>query len=117
MYELMKDNHKSVKKLAKELALKDYKPVMILKLSKDTTATMGTKIKGLSTEISKETGYVVLVFPNEPETTAEIISIYGAERVDIDTLKEYIYGKDNNKLFETPYTKIREIINKRNEEK
>ena len=112
----MEDKYKSIKKLAKELALEDYKPVMILKLSKEATISMGTKIKGLSAEISKETGYVVLVFPNEPETHAEIISIYGAERVDIDTLKEYIYGKDD-KLFETPYTKIREIINKRNEDK
>ena len=62
MYELMKDNHKSIKKLAKELALEDYKPVMILKLSKEATLTVGDNIRGWSKQISKETGYTVLGF-------------------------------------------------------
>jgi hypothetical protein len=54
------------------------------------------------------------VFPNENETSAKIISIYGSERVDIDSLKEYIYTKyDKNDLKDTPYTKIKDIVNRK----
>ena len=112
----MENKYTSVKKIAKELALEEYKPVMILKLSNQATIAIGN-LKEFTKKITEETGYTTLVFPNENETSGKIISIYDSERVDIDTLKEYIYGKDNNKLFETPYSKIKEIINKRNEKK
>ena len=115
MYELMDNKYTTVKKMAKELALEDYKPVMILKLSKQTTITIGN-LKEFSERISKETGYTTLVFPNENETSAKIISIYESKSVDIETLKQYIYTKyDKDDLKDTPYTKIKDIVNRKNE--
>ena len=51
----MDNKYTTVKKMAKELALEDYKPVMILKLSKQTTITIGN-LKEFSERISKERG-------------------------------------------------------------
>jgi hypothetical protein len=111
----MDNKYTTVKKMAKELALEDYKPVMILKLSKQTTITIGN-LKEFSERISKETGYTTLVFPNENETSAKIISIYESKSVDIETLKQYIYTKyDKDDLKDTPYTKIKDIVNRKNE--
>ena len=111
----MDNKYTTVKKMAKELALEDYKPVMVLKLSKQTTITIGN-LKEFSERISKETGYTTLVFPNENETSAKIISIYESTSVDIDTLKQYIYTKyDKDDLKDTPYTKIKDVVNRKNE--
>eukprot|EP01050_Picozoa_sp_SAG11_P001451 SAG11_NODE_62_length_19006_cov_6.513143_22_plen_111_part_00 len=109
----MENKYTSVKKIAKELALEEYKPVMILKLSKQATLAIGN-LKKFTQKITEETGYTILVFPNEKETSGQIISIYDAERVDIDILKEYIYGKyGNNDLTDTPYTKIKDMVGKK----
>jgi|TARA_R110001583_G_scaffold54736_5_gene167135 hypothetical protein len=111
----MDNKYTTVKKMAKELALEDYKPVMVLKLSKQTTITIGN-LKEFSERISKETGYTTLVFPNENETSAKIISIYESKSVDIETLKQYIYTKyDKDDLKDTPYTKIKDVVNRKNE--
>jgi len=111
----MDNKYTTVKKMAKELALEDYKPVMVLKLSKQTTTTIGN-LKEFSEKISKESGYTTLVFPNENETSAKIISIYESKSVDIETLKQYIYTKyDKDDLKDTPYTKIKDIVNRKNE--
>jgi len=113
VYELMENKYTTVKKMAKELALEDYKPVMILKLSKQSTITIGN-LKEFTKRVTEETGYIVLVFPNENETSGKIISIYDSERVDIDVLKEYIYGKYGaDELTDRPYTKIKDFIKKK----
>jgi hypothetical protein len=54
-----------------------------------------------------------MVIPNEKETTAKIISVCGAEVVEIDRLMEYIYGKfeDSVDLKTTPFSKIKERVN------
>jgi cupin superfamily acireductone dioxygenase involved in methionine salvage len=109
----MENKYITVKKIAKELALEDYKPVMILKLSKQATMTIGD-LKEFVQKITKETGYTTLVFPNENETSGKIISIYDSEKVDIDVLKEYIYGKyGDDELTDTPYTKIKDLVGKK----
>jgi hypothetical protein len=109
----MENKYTTVKKIAKELALEDYKPVMILKLSKQATRAI-VDLKEFIKKITEETGYTTLVFPNENETSGKIISIYDSERVDIDTLKEYIYGKYGNEdLTDTPYTKIKDMIGRK----
>jgi len=110
----MENKYTSVKKIAKELALEDYKPVMVIKLSKETTRTV-VNLKEFTKRITEETGYTTLTFPNENETSAKIISIYESERVDIDTLKEYIYGKyGDDELIDTPYTKIKDMVSRKN---
>ena len=109
----MENKYTSVKKIAKELALEEYKPVMILKLSNQATIAIGN-LKEFTRKITEETGYTTLVFPNENETSGKIISIYDSEMVDIDTLKEYIYGKYGNEdLTDTPYTKIKDMLDRK----
>tara|TARA_R110001583_G_C5440966_1_gene389854 strand:- start:149 stop:481 length:333 start_codon:yes stop_codon:yes gene_type:complete len=109
----MENKYTTVKKIAKELALEDYKPVMVLKLSKQATIAI-VDLKEFIKKITQETGYTTLVFPNENETSGKIISIYDSEMVDIGTLKEYIYGKYGNEdLTETPYTKIKDMLNRK----
>ena len=105
-------------RISNELLLETYKPVMILKLSRHATSALDgdLKLKQLGDKIMEKTGYTVLVFPNEETTSAEIISVCGSRMTDIDEIKEYIYKKnDESNFIDTPFTTIKNIIEKRNE--
>ena len=105
-----------INKIINELSLEKYKPVMILKLSANATRSIGEGLKQLGDDIMKKTGYPVLIFPNEEITSGEVVSVCESRILDIDEIKEYIYKKnEESNLRETPFTTIKNIIEKRNE--
>jgi len=97
--------------IANELLLERYKPVMVIQLSRDTTNKLSNKLKEWSEDISKKTGYEVLVFPDEKNTSVNIVSVCGAEIKNLKDLQEYGEKKDKSlKLKDTPFTTIKDII-------
>ena len=116
MPKLMEEKKNEINKISNELSLEKYKPVMVLKLSRNATSSLGKDLKELGNNIMEKTGYPVLVFPNEEVTSGEIISVCESRIVEMDKIKEYIYEKNEESNFtETPFTTIKNIIEKRNE--
>ena len=103
------------KRITNELLLETYKPLLLIKLSPSTTIRLGDTIEKFALDISEKSGYEVLTFPNEEETDIKVVSICESESIDISELKEYIYSKyKSKKLIDTPFTTIKDIIEKRN---
>jgi len=101
-------------RIANELLLEKYMPVMVVTLSRKTTVTLSDKLKDFALDLSKKTGYEVLLFPDEDKTSVDIISVCGNKQIEIDNLKEYVYGKYRNpEEEEIPYTKIIDRLNKK----
>ena len=75
------------------------------------------KLKTFALDLSDKTNYEVLLFPDEDITSVEIVSVCNTEKLDIENIKEYVYGKYEKKenLKDTPYTKAKDFINKKNE--
>ena len=102
--------------LVNELILEKYKPVMVIQLSRNTTNKLSNKLKKWAEDISRQTGYEVLVFPDEKNTSVKIVSVYGTETETLENLKEFIEKKDNTtKLKNTPFTTIKDIIKNKDE--
>ena len=101
-------------RIANELLLEKYMPVMIVNLSRKTTVTLSDKLQDFALDLSKKTGYEVLLFPDEDKTSVNIISVCNHKQVEIDNLREYVYGKYKKPEEEViPYTKITDRINKK----
>ena len=104
-------------RIANELLLEKYMPVMVVTLSRKTTITLSDKLKQFALDLSTKTGYEVLLFPDEDKTSVNIISVCGHQQIEIDDLKEYVYGKYKNRVEEEiPYTKITDRLNKKQED-
>ena len=98
--------------LVNELILEKYKPVMVIQLSRNTT----NKLKEWGEDISKQTGYEVLVFPDEKDTSVKIVSVYGTEMDTLENINEYIEKKEKPpRLKNTPFTTIKDIIKNKDE--
>ena len=114
----MKEKITNTEIIANELLLEKYRPIMVVKLSKTTTLKLTNKLKEFALDISDKTGYEVLLFPDEKDTSVNLISVCNTETENIDNLRKYIYDKyANSKLEDTPFTTIKDRIKKSNEEK
>jgi hypothetical protein len=100
-------------RIANDLLLEKYMPVMVVTLSRKTTITLSDKLKEFALDLSTKTGYEVLLFPDEDKTSVNIISVCNHRQVEIDDIKEYVYGKYKSDVKEEiPYTKITDRLNK-----
>ena len=112
----MKKNITKTEIIANELLLERYKPIMIIHLSRTTTQKLSNKLKQFAEDISKQTRYEVLVFPDEKDTSVKIVSVCGTETENIKDLKKYIYDKyEKPQPKTTPFTTIKDIIKDKNE--
>ena len=101
-------------RIANELLLEKYMPVMVVTLSRKTTVTLSDKLKDFALDLSKKTGYEVLLFPDEDKTSVNIISVCNHKQIEFDNLREYVYGKyEKSGEGDIPYTKITDRINKK----
>ena len=83
----------NTKILANELLMEKYKPVMVIKLSKNTTLRLISRLKEFAMDIREKTHYEVLIFPDEEKTEVEIVSICKSEYQEIESIKNYIYKR------------------------
>ena len=108
----------NTERLANELLIEKYRPIMVIKLSKSTTLRVGSDLEKFALDISEKSGYEVLTFPEEDKTEIEIVSVCNSKFVEVEEIKNYIYEKYNNKFLDSsPYKKVKDFIKKRNEEK
>ena len=106
----------NTERIANELLLEKYRPLMVVKLSKSTTLRIGADIEKFALDISDKSGYEVLVFPDENKTEIEIVSVCNAEFLELEEIKNYIYKKYENTLLDnSPYKKVKDLIKKKNE--
>jgi len=110
----MSKNITNTERIANELLLEKYRPLMIVKLSKSTTLRIGGDVEKFALDISDKSGYEVLIFPEEDKTEIEIVSVCNSNFVEVEEIKNYIYEKYENKLLHnSPYKKVKDFINKK----
>jgi len=112
----MSKNITNTERIANELLLEKYKPLMIVKLSTKATSNLKGKLKEFALDISKKTKYEVLIFPDEDITEVKIVSVCTSETIKLEDLQKEIYGKEKDKLKNTPYTSIKDKIKEKNEQ-
>ena len=84
----MEDNLKETKKVANELLLEKYEPILVIKLIRIPPVE---ELQAFASKIQKDFGYQTLVLPGELETTVDIISVCKSESTEIEELKEKVY--------------------------
>ena len=107
----------NTERIANELLLEKYRPLMVVKLSKPTTLRIGD-LEKFALDLSDKSGYEVLLFPDEEDTDIKIVSVCDSEFKDIEELKSYIYKRyETTLLSNSKYTKVKDYIKKdKNEE-
>ena len=107
----MIDNLKETKKIANELLLEKYEPILVIKLIRVPPVD---ELQAFASKIQKDFGYQTLVLPGELETTVDIVSVCKTESIGISELKEKVYKTCRllEKELETPieFKTAKEII-------
>jgi len=91
----MTDTLKETKKIANELLLEKYEPILVIKLIRVPPVD---ELQAFASKIQKDFGYQTLVLPGELETSVDIISVCKTQSMEIDNLKEMVY--DSCKVLE-----------------
>ena len=84
----MTDKLENTKKIANELLLEKYEPILVIKLIRIPPVD---ELQAFASKIQKDFGYQTLVLPGELETTVDIISVCKSESTEIEELKEQVY--------------------------
>ena len=84
----MTDKLENTKKIANELLLEKYEPILVIKLIRIPPVD---ELQAFASKIQKDFGYQTLVLPGELETTVDIISVCNSESMEIEDLKEEVY--------------------------
>tara|TARA_B100001094_G_C18146857_1_gene781296 strand:+ start:1347 stop:1688 length:342 start_codon:yes stop_codon:yes gene_type:complete len=84
----MTDKLENTKKIANELLLEKYEPILVIKLIRIPPVE---ELQAFASKIQKDFGYQTLVLPGELETTVDIISVCKSESTEIEELKEQVY--------------------------
>ena len=89
----MEDKLKETKKIANELLLEKYEPILVIKLIRIPPVD---ELQAFASKIQKDFGYQTLVLPGEIETSVDIISVCKTKSKDIDELKDMVYKSCKN---------------------
>ena len=111
----MTKNITNTERIANELLLEKYKPLMVIKLSNNATNNLQNKLEKFALDVSKKTKYEVLIFPNEEKTEVKIVSVCGAENISLEELQKQVYKKNVNKNSNTVFTTIKEKLKRKND--
>ena len=84
----MTDKLENTKKIANELLLEKYEPILVIKLIRIPPVD---ELQAFASKIQKDFGYQTLVLPGELETTVDIVSVCKSESTEIKELKEQVY--------------------------
>lgn len=100
----------NTERIANELLLEKYKPLMVVKLSHKATNNLQGKLEEFALNISKKTKYEVLLFPDEDITEVKIVSVCNSEKMDLKDLQKKVYNKNKDKLKNTPFTTVKDKV-------
>ena len=84
----MADTLKETKKIANELLLEKYEPILVIKLIRVPPVD---ELQAFASKIQKDFGYQTLVLPGEIETSVEIVSVCKSDSTEIEILKNKVY--------------------------
>ena len=84
----MTDKLEETKKIANELLLEKYEPILVIKLIRIPPVD---ELQAFASKIQKDFGYQTLVLPGEIETSVDIVSVCKADSTEIETLKNKVY--------------------------
>ena len=84
----MTDKLEETKKIANELLLEKYEPILVIKLIRIPPVE---ELQAFASKIRKDFGYQTLVLPGELETSVDIISVCKTQSMEIDNLKEMVH--------------------------
>ena len=76
----------NTERIANELLIEKYRPIMVIKLSKSTTLRVGSDLEKFALDISEKSGYEVLLLPDEDKTEIEIVSVCNSEFVVLEAV-------------------------------
>ena len=79
---------KNTKRIANELLLEKYEPILVIKLIRIPPVD---ELQAFASKIQKDFGYQTLVLPGELETAVEIVSVCKTQSTEIETLREKVY--------------------------
>jgi len=81
----------NTEKIANELLIEKYEPIMVLKLNIDYISGMNdSELKDKAKNVSEHTGYKVLLLPTSGESDAKIIGVCGTQQFDMHELQGII---------------------------
>ena len=82
----------NTEKIANELLIEKYEPILVLKLNIDYIGGMDdTELKDKTKDVSEHTGYKVLLLPTSGENDAKIIGVCGTQQFDMHELQGIIF--------------------------
>ena len=110
----MTKNISNTERIANELLLEKYKPLMVIKLSNNATRNLMGKLEDFALDINKKTNYEVLIFPNEEKTEVNIVSVCNSEKISLEELQKQIYSREKKKSNDIPFTTIKEKLKEKN---
>tara|TARA_R110000824_G_scaffold127856_2_gene288483 strand:+ start:224 stop:592 length:369 start_codon:yes stop_codon:yes gene_type:complete len=85
----MADKLKETKKIANELLLEKYEPILVIKLIRIPPVE---ELQAFALKIQKDFGYQTLVLPGEIETSVDIVSVCKTDVGEIKELRDKVMG-------------------------
>jgi hypothetical protein len=85
----MSDKLKETKKIANELLLEKYEPILVIKLIRIPPVE---ELQAFALKIQKDFGYQTLVLPGEIETSVDIVSVCKTDVGEIKELRDKVMG-------------------------
>ena len=105
----------NTEKIANELLIERYEPIMVLKLNIDYMGTMSTiELKDKAKDVSEHTGYKVLLLPTSGDNDAKIIGVCGTQQFDMQELQGIIFDSfDDVDIMMGSFGKVEKFIKDR----
>jgi len=85
----MANKLKETKKIANELLLEKYEPILVIKLIRIPPVE---ELQAFALKIQKDFGYQTLVLPGEIETSVDIVSVCKTDVGEIKELRDKVMG-------------------------
>ena len=104
-----------VEKIANELLIEKYEPILVLKLNIEYIGGMSeTELKEKTNNVSEHTGYKVLLLPTSGENDAKIIGVCGTQQFDMHELQGIILDSfDDVDIMMGSFDKVEKFIKDR----
>tara|TARA_R110000765_G_scaffold296590_1_gene391725 strand:- start:190 stop:531 length:342 start_codon:yes stop_codon:yes gene_type:complete len=108
-------NITNTEKIANELLIERYEPIMVLKLNIDYISGMSdTELKDKTKDVSEHTGYKVLLLPTSGDSDAKIIGVCGTQQFDMHELQGLIFDSfDDVDIMMGSFDKVEEFMKNR----
>ena len=108
----------NTERIAKQLFIEKYEPILVLKLNIDDVVNMDEKeIKTKIREVGEQTGYKVLLLTTKGDSDAKIIGVCETEQFDIEKLQDIIFESfDDVDIMMGSYDKVKDFMKNRHNE-